>query len=54
MPPTALAGIFAAQVVDESNYFRILKRCLPYALITALWGISMILLANLLAKFLVI
>ncbi|GAG00601.1 unnamed protein product, partial [marine sediment metagenome] len=23
MPPTALAGIFAAQVVDESNYFRI-------------------------------
>jgi len=54
MPPTALAGIFAGQVVDESNYFRILKRCLPYALITALWGISMILLANLLAKFLVI
>jgi GntP family gluconate:H+ symporter len=54
MPPTALAGIFAAQVVDESNYFLILKQCLSYALITVIWGIGMILLANLLAKFLVI
>jgi GntP family gluconate:H+ symporter len=54
MPPTALAGIFAAQVVAESNYFRILKQCLPYALMTAIWGIGMILLANILAKFLVI
>jgi len=54
MPPTALAGIFAAQVVGESNYFRILKSCLPYALVTALYGIGMILLANALAKFLVI
>jgi len=54
MPPTALAGIFAAQVVDESNYFRILKQCLSYALMTVIWGIGMILLANLLAKFLVI
>jgi hypothetical protein len=54
MPPTALAGIFAAQVVGEDNYFKILKQCLPYALMTALWGIGMILLANILAKFLVI
>lgn len=54
MPPTALAGIFAAQVVAENKYFRILKVCLPYALITALYGISMILFANLLSKFLVI
>ena len=54
MPPTALAGIFAAQVVEESNYFRILKICLPYALNTALYGIGMILLANLLAKILVL
>lgn len=53
MPPTALAGIFAAQVVGESNYFRILKVCLPYALLTALYGIGMILLANVLDKFLV-
>ncbi|MBC8182106.1 TRAP transporter large permease subunit [candidate division KSB1 bacterium] len=54
MPPTALAGIFAAQVVGESNYFRILKNCLPYAAITALYGIGMILLANVLAKFLIL
>ena len=54
MPPTALAGIFAAQVVDEPNYFRILKICLPYALTTALYGVGMILLANILAKFLII
>ncbi len=54
MPPTALAGIFAAQVVDESNYFRILKICLPYALITALYGLGMILLANILAKILIL
>ena len=53
MPPTALAGIFAAQVVGESNYFRILKNCLPYAALTALYGIGMILLANVLAKFLI-
>ncbi|UCH09923.1 MAG: TRAP transporter large permease subunit [Fidelibacterota bacterium] len=54
MPPTALAGIFAAQVVDESNYFRILKHCLPYIFMTAVFGIIMILFANQLAKFLVI
>jgi len=53
MPPTALAGIFAAQVVGESNYFRILKSCLPFALLTALVGIVMIVLANALAKILV-
>jgi len=53
MPPTALAGIFAAQVVGESNYFRILKNCLPYALITALYGIAMIIFANFLANFLI-
>ena len=54
MPPTALAGIFAAQVVKESNYFKILKVCLPYALMTVIYGIGMILLANFLEKFLII
>jgi len=53
MPPTALAGIFAAQVVGEPNYFKILKVCLPYAALIALYGIGMILFANQLAKFLV-
>lgn len=27
MPPTALAGIFAAQIVGEKNYFKVLKYC---------------------------
>jgi len=52
MPPTALAGIFAAQVVGEKNYFKVLRLTLLPALATALWGIGMILLANLLAKIL--
>ena len=28
MPPTALAGIFAAQVVGEPNYTKVLKQCI--------------------------
>lgn len=50
MPPTALAGIFAAQVVKEDNYFKVLKVTLIPALVTAIWGIGMILMANYLAK----
>jgi len=46
MPPTALAGMFAAQVVGESNYFRVLKYTALPALATILWAIGMILLAN--------
>ncbi|MDO5116308.1 MAG: TRAP transporter large permease subunit [Synergistaceae bacterium] len=42
MPPTALAGIFAAQVVGEENYFKVLKRCLLPGLMIALWGIVVI------------
>ena len=42
MPPTALAGIFAAQVVGEDNYFKVLKRCLLPGLVIALWGIAVI------------
>lgn len=52
MPPTALAGIFAAQVIKEKNYFKVLKYTLIPALITALWGIGMIIFANELSNFL--
>jgi hypothetical protein len=52
MPPTALAGMFAAQVVGEPNYFRVLKYTAIPAVITALWAVIMILLANPLAKVL--
>lgn len=48
MPPTALAGLFAAQVVGVKNYFTVLKVCLLPALVTAVWGILIILGANLL------
>ena len=46
MPPTALAGIFAAQVVDEPNYFKILKKCLLPALVLDVWGILVIIYSN--------
>lgn len=46
MPPTALAGLFAAQVVGVSNYFKVLKVCMVPAIVTAVWGIIIILCAN--------
>ncbi len=52
VPPTALAGIFAAQVVGEKNYFKVLKYCLIPAIITATWSIVVIIFANTLAKIL--
>jgi hypothetical protein len=52
MPPTALAGIFAAQVVGEKNYFKVLKYTILPAILTAVWGIGMIIFANALAKVL--
>jgi GntP family gluconate:H+ symporter len=49
MPPTALSGIFAAQVVGESNYFRVLKVCLGPALLMLLWGLAIIIFSPQLA-----
>lgn len=46
VPPTALAGIFAAQVVGEKNYFAVLKQCIIPALAIVLWGICIIVFAN--------
>jgi len=50
MPPTALAGIFAAQVVGEDSYFRILRHCLVPALFTLLAGTGILILIPLLDK----
>jgi len=50
MPPTALAGMFAAQVVGEQNYFKVLRYCLVPALFELGMGIGVILLAPLLDK----
>jgi len=38
VPPTALAGIFAAHVVDEKNYFRVWFKALPSFFITMILG----------------
>ncbi|MBT8050311.1 MAG: TRAP transporter large permease subunit [Xanthomonadales bacterium] len=46
MPPTALAGLFAAQVVGVKNYFKVLKVCLLPAVVTAAWGILIIIGAD--------
>lgn len=51
MPPTALAGIFAAQVVGEDNYFKVLKKCLLPGFVLAAWGIAVILYSNTIANF---
>jgi len=52
MPPTALAGIFAAQVVGEENYFKVLKYCVIPGVVTAVWAIVVILNANTIMSYL--
>jgi TRAP-type C4-dicarboxylate transport system permease large subunit len=52
MPPTALAGIFAAQVVGEKNYFGVLARCVVPGIVTVLWGVAIIAWSARLAPFL--
>ncbi len=46
MPPTALAGIFAAQVVGMPKYTPVLKKCLLPCFIIIVWGILFIVFAN--------
>lgn len=53
MPPTALAGIFAAQVVGMEKYTPVLKKCLIPCLIVIVWGVLFIVFANQLAPFIV-
>jgi hypothetical protein len=50
MPPTALAGLFAAQVVGENNYFKVLRHCLIPALFQLAMGIGVLFLAPLIDK----
>lgn len=54
MPPTALAGIFAAQVVGLKTYGPVLKKCLLPGLIIILWAVLFILGANILAPYIVL
>ena len=46
VPPTALAGIFAAKVVGLENYTPILKKCLIPCLIVVIWAILFIVFAD--------
>ncbi len=52
MPPAAISARFAAQVVGERNFFKILRYCLIPALLQITAGVGMLLLAPLLDKFL--
>ncbi len=52
VPPTALAGIFAAQVIDEPNYFKVLKYCIFPALLTIAAGLLIVAYSNPLSKWL--
>lgn len=51
MPPTALAGIFAAQVVGEPNYFKVLRHCIIPALLELAVGIGILHFSPFLDKF---
>ena len=46
MPPTALAGLFAAKVVGQPNYVRVLKHCLAPAALTIAVSIGYIATAS--------
>jgi GntP family gluconate:H+ symporter len=50
VPPAAISARFAAQVVDEPNFFRLLRYCLLPALLQLAAGIGMLLLAPFLDK----
>lgn len=51
VPPAAISGRFAAQVVGERNFFKIIRYCLIPALLQMAAGIGMLLLAPLLDKW---
>ncbi len=51
IPPAALAGRFAGQVVGEKNFIRILRYCLVPALFVLAWAIVILLNASILDRF---
>jgi len=52
MPPTALAGLFAAKVVEQPNYIKVLKHCLAPAGFTILASLGFIATAGFWDRFL--
>ncbi|CEM60370.1 TRAP transporter large permease subunit [Treponema phagedenis] len=53
MPPTALAGIFAAQVVGMDGYVPVLKKCIIPAIWIIIWALLIIVFSNTLAPLLI-
>ena len=51
-PPTAIGGIFAAQVVGVDKYSKVLKKCLIPSLITLIVGIFTLVFVNQIEKIL--
>ncbi|MDO5564589.1 MAG: TRAP transporter large permease subunit [Eubacteriales bacterium] len=54
MPPTALAGIFAAQIVGIEKYTTVLKKCIIPAIVIIIWAILFIIISPQIAPFIVI
>ena len=54
MPPTALAGIFAAQVVGLEKYTPVLKKCMIPCLMIVVWGLLFIIGADILEPFIIL
>jgi TRAP-type C4-dicarboxylate transport system permease large subunit len=52
VPPTALAGMFAAQVLEVDNYFKVLRRCLLPAIVIDAIGILALVYSNWIGKLL--
>ena len=52
VPPTALAGLFAAQILQIENYFTVLRRCLWPALVIDLVGVAALAYVNWIGKLL--
>ncbi len=52
MPPTALAGIFAAEVTGVEKYGKVLLRCMVPMLVLLIWGVLSIYFSNQIAAWL--
>jgi len=50
VPPTALAGLFAARVLEIDNYFKVLRKCLWPALVINAVGVLALIYANWVGK----
>lgn len=53
VPPTALAGIFAAKVLNLDNYVPVMKKCIVPIVLMLIWSIIMIIFSPQLAPFIV-